>query len=352
MSSRLLATLVAGSTACALAGVGLTWSASAGASAGRRLADSTTAVLGAAGPTQAPGSGLATRDLRHVRRPWVPPTCRRLFAGLATSTGSFSAQDESAPPDTQRIQAALDACACTGRAVELASRAGEDAFLSAPLTVREGEVLLVDGGTTLYASRNPSDYQLPGSTTCGTISGDGNGCRPFIDLAGSHSGVMGTPGPGGRLGVIDGRGQMTMLGSTLSWWALAEEAKSGGNENNPKLIESDGANDLTIYHVELANSPMYHLLITDGHGLTVWGTVVDPPAAGARNTDGIDPLSESDVTIADDFVQDGDDCIADQVQSGPCLARHHRRGHPLLRDARDLDRQPDRGRDREHPRPR
>jgi polygalacturonase len=324
MSRRLPATVVAGLIACALTGAGLTWTASAGASAGRRHAESSTAESSTAGtwgaqPGWASGaSGLATGDPRHVRRPSVPPTCRRVFAGLSTSDGTFSAQDESNPPDTQRIQSALDTCAGTGRAVELAPGWGRDAFLSGPLTVREGEVLLIDGGTALYASRNPSAYQIPGSTTCGTISGDGNGCVPFIDLAGSHSGVMGTRGPGGRLGVIDGRGQMTMLGSTISWWQLAEDAKSGGNQNNPKLIESVGADDLTISNVELANSPMYHVLIQDGRGLTVWGIVVDTPAAGARNTDGVDPLSESDVTIAHNFLQDGDDCIA--IKSNPGLA--------------------------------
>ncbi len=316
MSSRLPATRVAGLIALALIGAGLTWSASAGASAGHRLAGPTTAARGAAAAWWWPGSALATGDPRHVQRPWVPPTCRRVFANLSTSDGTFSAQDESAPPDTQRIQQALDDCAGTGRAVELAPSAGQDAFLSAPLTVHEGEVLLIDGGATLYASRQPSDYQIPGSTTCGTISGDGNGCAPFIDLAGSHSGVMGRPGPDGRLGVIDGRGQMTMLGSTLSWWGLAEEAKSGGNQNNPKLIESNGADDLTIYDVELANSPMYHVLIQNGRGLTVWGAVVDTPAVGARNTDGIDPLSESDVTLVHNYIQDGDDCIAIKSNSG------------------------------------
>jgi len=325
MSSRLLATLVAGSIACALIGAGVTWTAGAAASVSRRSAHSNVPRRSAHSSTSAArwgqpgwtsGSRLASGDPRHVWRPWVPPTCRRVFAGLTTSDGTFSAQYESAPPDTQRIQDALDACAGTGRAVELSPGwDGDDAFLSAPLTVHEGEVLLVDGGSTLYASRNPSDYQIPGATTCGTISGDGNGCVPFIDLVGSHSGVMGTPGWDGRLGVIDGRGQMTMLGSTLSWWGLAEEAKSGGNQNNPKLIESDGADDLTISGVELTNSPMYHVLIQNGRGLTVWGIVVDTPAAGARNTDGVDPLSESDVTIAHNFLQDGDDCIA--IKSNP-----------------------------------
>jgi polygalacturonase len=319
MSNRRNATSVAVAMACALMVLGLTWSATAGARPTHRSGDSATAGRWGAQPGWASGaSRLATGDPRLLRRPSTPPTCRRVFARLSTSNGTFSAQDENNPPDTQRVQSALDACAGTGRAVELAPGPSNDAFLSAPLTVREGEVLLVDGGTTLYASLNPSAYQIPGSTTCGTISGDGNGCVPFIDLAGSHSGVMGTRGRDGQMGVIDGRGQMNMLGSTLSWWGLAEEAKSGGNQNNPKLIQSDGANDLTISDVELANSPMYHVLIQDGRGLTVWGIVVDTPAAGARNTDGVDPLSESDVTIAHNFLQDGDDCIA--IKSNPGLA--------------------------------
>ncbi len=340
MLRRLLATLMAGSIACALTAAGPSWSASA-ATRALRPSDAGHARLATADPRHVPATAdprhvlatgdprhvpatadprhvLATGDPRHVHRPSVPRTCRRVSAARSTTDGTFSAQDESAPPDTQRIQSALDACAGTGRAVELAPRAGQNAFLSAPLAVRQGEVLLIDGGATLYASRNPSDYQIPGATTCGTISGDGNGCVPFIDLTGSHSGVMGTRDRYGHIGVVDGRGQMTMLGSTLSWWQLAEDAKSGGNQNNPKLIESDGADELTIYDVELANSPMYHLLITHGQALTVWGTVVDTPAVGARNTDGIDPLSERDVTIAHNFVQDGDDCIA--IKSDPGVA--------------------------------
>jgi hypothetical protein len=94
MSSRLLATLVAGSMACALTGAGLMWSASVGASPGRHLAKQTIPATEAAGPTQT-GSGLATGDPRHVHRPFVPPPCRFVFARLSTSTGAFSAQDES-----------------------------------------------------------------------------------------------------------------------------------------------------------------------------------------------------------------------------------------------------------------
>ena len=109
MSRRLLATIVAGSMAVALTAACLT--SSAGASSGRRLADSTATAPATRDvpPGQASSSGLATGDPRRIRRPSIPPTCRRVLAGLSTSTGSFSAQDENNPPDTQRIQAALDA---------------------------------------------------------------------------------------------------------------------------------------------------------------------------------------------------------------------------------------------------
>lgn len=277
---------------------------------------------GAAGPRAAHVTAttwrppVATGDGRWVRRPVLPRTCRRLDAAQATTTGAFDPATEAAPPDTARIQAALDACAGTGGAVELAPRGDDNAFLSAPLRIGSRETLSVDDGVTLYASRNASDYQILGAETCGTVGVDGNGCTPFIAIDGSHSGVMGTRGRDGHLGAIDGRGEMTMLGSTSTWWDVAEAAKSGGNQNNPKLVQGDGANDVTISQVELRNSPMYHILMTGGDGLTVWGIRVNTPAAGARNTDGIDPVSERNVTIAHDMVQDGDDCIAVKSDAG------------------------------------
>ena len=277
------------------------------------------AAAGSAAPRRATGSAAprtATGDRRWVRRPAVPATCRRLRAAEATSTGAFDQATEAAPPDTGRIQAALDACAGTGEAVELAGWGGDNAFLSAPLRIWSRETLLVDDGATLYASRRASDYQIPGADTCGTITANGNGCQPFIAIEGSHAGVMGTRGRDGHLGVIDGRGEMTMLGSTSTWWDVAEAAKSGGNQNNPKLVQGEGADDVTIYQIELRNSPMYHILMTGGDGLTVWGVMIDTPAAGARNTDGIDPESERNVTIAHDMVQDGDDCIAIKSDAG------------------------------------
>jgi len=267
-----------------------------------------------------PGMPLATGDPRRPRPPRLPGPCLVLPAALSTSTGEFSSADETDPPDTGRIQAALDRCAGTGRAVELAAggQGADNAFLSGPLTIGRHEVLLIDDGVTLYASLNPADYQIPAqypANTCGTVSAAGGGCSPFITFAGSGAGLMGTRGPDGSLGAIDGRGEDVLVGSTQTWWDVAQAAASGGNQNNPVLVEGNGVNDIAIYQVELENSPMYHVYIQNGHGLTVWGVEIDSPAT-ARNTDGVDPVSESDVTIKDDMIQNGDDCVAVKSDQG------------------------------------
>ncbi len=276
------------------------------------------ALTTAASPPQ--GLPVATGDPRHPRQPRLPAPCAILGARLSTTTGEFSTADETTPPDTGRVQAALNRCAGTGRAVVLAPGFGNgnNAFLSGPLTIGNREVLLIQAGVTLYASLNAADYQIPAqypTNTCGTVSAAGGGCTPFITFTGSGSGLMGTRNADGTLGAIDGRGEDTLVGSTQSWWDLAQTADSGGEQNNPILVEGDGVNDITIYQVELENSPMYHVYIQNGRGLTVWGVEINTPAT-ARNTDGVDPVSESDVTIKDDMIQNGDDCVAVKANPG------------------------------------
>jgi polygalacturonase len=304
--------LLAGAAAAALVVLAVPGTpASAALSAAAQAGPSSTA----AAPRPLP---LATGDPRHVGQPRLPRPCVTLRAALATTTGEFSSAQETTPPDTSRIQRALDACAGTGRAVVLAANGTDNSFLSGPITIRGNEVLLIDDGVTLYASLNPADYQIPSqypANTCGTVSANGGGCYPFITFGGSGSGLMGTRGPDGSMGAVDGRGEDTLVGGTQSWWDVAAAAASGGNQNNPVLVYADGADNLTIYQVELKNSPMYHVEIAGGRGLTVWGVEIDTPAT-ARNTDGVDPVSESDVTIRDDMIQNGDDCVAVKSNAG------------------------------------
>ncbi|HEU5427908.1 MAG TPA: glycosyl hydrolase family 28 protein [Actinocrinis sp.] len=257
--------------------------------------------------------------------PSVPGTCTPLPAQLAApGNEQFTSAQEASPPDTARIQAALDSCTGTGKAVELTASGGNNAFLSGPLTVNAGEVLLVDSGVTLYASRNPADYQVSGQPKCGTLGasdgstlGTATGCVPFIAVRGDNSGIMGTQNGSGSQGVINGRGDQDMLGTSTTWWALAESAhsKTSTQQENPKLITVFGASSVTMYHISLTNSPMFNVLLDRGSGFTAWGVRIDNPD-NARNTDGFDPDSASNVLITDSYINTGDDGIAVKADAG------------------------------------
>ena len=124
-----------------------------------------------------------------------------MTATLPAPTGElFPDADEAAPPDTARIQAALNACAGTGQAVVLAasppsggpgSGPPDTAFLSAPLTIGNDEYLVIGAGATLYASRNAADYQITGDPACGSIGTSSSGCNAFITVTGVDSGIEG-----------------------------------------------------------------------------------------------------------------------------------------------------------------
>ena len=235
------------------------------------------------------------QDTRTVVEPAIPPSCAVLPARLLAS-----APDED-KPDTQRIQQAVDQCK-PGRAVELKADGLHSAFLAGPLQLRNGVTLLVDGGVTLFGSRNPRDYDIsPGS--CGVVDRNGHGCRPLI--GGDHvtdAAVMGD-------GVIDGRGGATLAGQKVSWWDLAQQAKRDNtNQNCPRILVLSHATNFTLYKIRLRNSPNFHVSF-NGDGFTAWGVIIDSPKT-ARNTDGIDPSSATNVTITHCFIHAGDDQVA------------------------------------------
>lgn len=235
-----------------------------------------------------------------MTEPVIPPPCTTLSATNAWPV------DET-KPDTARIQAAIDRCPA-GQSVELKEDAANNAFLSGPLVLRRGVTLVIDKDATLYASRNPRDFELsPGS--CGVITEKGHGCRGLINGDRiNDAGVMGD-------GTIDGRGGEKMQGSDLSWWQLADKARAGGVQNNPRLILLNHCNRFTLYRITLRNSPNFHVSFSNGDGFTAWGVKIRSPKR-ARNTDGIDPANSTNVTIAYSWIDTGDDNVAIKAGSG------------------------------------
>jgi polygalacturonase len=263
---------------------------------------------------------LHAQDMRTVKEPVIPPACMTLKAVFTASTATsgdiearaVSAGSDKTGLDTARIQGALDHCD-KGKAVELSSDGASTAFLTGPLALRPGVTLLLDKGVTLYGSRNPESYALsPGS--CGLVNDAAKGCKPLITVKNATgSGIMGD-------GVIDGQGGARMMvdgkPAAKTWWDLADDARTVGRQQVPRMIDTDLTDDFTLYRITLKNSPNFHVAFRRGDGFTVWGVKIDTPKF-ARNTDGIDPSASKNITITQSWIRDGDDNVAIKASEGP-----------------------------------
>ena len=229
-----------------------------------------------------------TGDSRTVIEPVYPPVCSTLSA-QQSAPGLIESS-----PDTARVQAALNACA-PGQAVEFSSSGGNNAFIIAPITLPPGVTMLVDPDVTIFGSILSTDYPCTSSSWCTPLIN----VLPNADPA-PGSGIMG-------LGVIDGRGGVTLSDKGKSWWATGSDAR-------PRLIYLGDnstlapADNFTLYKITLRNSPKFHVS-GEGSNLTVWGIrIIAPP--DSPNTDGIDPSGSNNITITNSYISDGDDMIA------------------------------------------
>jgi len=263
------------------------------------------------------GWAARAQDAREVKEPVIPAACVKLEAKIV-AVGEVLKEADEALADTARIQVAIDQCKA-GMAVELARgpstgnahlEAAANAFLSGPLQLREGVTLLIDQGVTLFASRRASDYDSTAPGTCGTMPTQGR-CKPFITIRAKHTAIMGD-------GTIDGRGGAKLLDKDYSWWALAVKAEPGNiSYSDPRLIDAAQADGFTLYRITLHNSPNFHVGVSGTNGFTAWGVHLKTPTVEPgpndprpRNTDGIDPGSSTNITIAHSWIDNGDDNVA------------------------------------------
>jgi polygalacturonase len=286
------------------------------------------------------------QDTRQVTEPKIPASCVQLAAQLRSVSAKLAEEDEG-KSDTMRIQSALDKCK-PGMAVELKPASGNNAFLSGPLEMRTGVTLLIDEGVTLFGSRDPAAYEVKGPDAtpglCGTIAAGAppatfpapqrpapvrGGCRPFISIVDAKDvGIMGD-------GVIDGRGYAKILGKDYSWWEMARKAEPKNERYfTPRMIVASHADGLVLYRITLHNSTNFHVSVNQTNGFTAWGVhLLTPTTKGqdARNTDGIDPGSSTNVTVAHSWIDNGDDNIA--IKTGTThmsvLDNHFYSGHGM-----------------------
>ncbi|MGA8111401.1 MAG: pectinesterase family protein [Acidobacteriaceae bacterium] len=259
------------------------------------------------------GTAARAQDTRQVTEPKIPKTCVMLGAELTARNGVLKDAEER-HLDTDRIQKAIDGCA-PGMAVVLRAKGGREVFLTGPLTLKSGVTLVIDANTVLAASSNPRVFDItPGS--CGVVNEHGHGCRGMITADHTAgSGIMGD-------GSIDGRGGATLLGQKVTWWDLAHEAKVEDKAQSvPWILLVRDSTNFTLYRITLRNSPGYHVAVRGTDGFTAWGVRIMTPKT-ARNTDGIDPRSSRNVTIAHCFLHTGDDEVAVTSSSAGGPASH------------------------------
>ncbi|MGJ7497904.1 glycoside hydrolase family 28 protein [Variovorax sp. RT4R15] len=303
------------------------------------------AIISACGSVAVPSAQAAPAQSVQtqwgsVSEPALPGTvCATLTAAMTPVNGSIDMADgdpSNSQPDLQRIQRAIDACP-SGQAVKLVRGAsGASGFISGPLKLRSGVKLWIDGGVTLFASRNPRDYDN-GVGTCGTATASRRrSCNPFILAAATvGSGIVGD-------GAIDGRGGSVLTSGAnagrRSWWDVAFQNKTEQlSQQNPLLIQIQGGSDFTLYRAAVLNAPNFHIVTGDVSGITAWGIKILSPSLEytkpgyacpadstpdkttpatcftpetVKNTDGFDPGRSDHVLLAHSYVSVGDDNVA------------------------------------------
>jgi polygalacturonase len=281
-------------------------------------------VLALVAATTARAAGA--QDTRTVVEPRVPVACATLSADLTAVADTTLADVDERKLDTKRIQSAIDQCS-SGRAVVLRAAGAKRAFLIGPIALRRGVTLVVDSNVIVFGSRDPKEYDVDGR--CGTVDERGHGCRPLISAENANG--VGIMGPG----TIDGRGWAKLLGGSESWWDLAQDAKAKNQSQScPRLVQLTKSNDATLYNITLKNSANFHVVFDRGNGFTAWAVRIDTRDPRARNTDGIDPASATNVTITHSFINTGDDNVA--IKAGSIASsrmtishNHFYRGHGM-----------------------
>ncbi len=262
----------------------------------------------------ATGNPCATIDATLPAEPVLPPACATLTASFAIVAGTPPGESSL---DTARIQTALSGCAA-GQAVRLTTSGASNGFMTGPLSLPSGVSLWVDGGVTLFGTRDPSVY---GQATA------------LISVRGANSGIVG-------MGTIDGQGGEPQLGGAMSWWDV-----NGAGGDSPALIQVLGATNFTLYEITLHNAPKFHVKL-GAAGFIVWGITIKTPSAAtnsagtkltpssAHNTDGVDPgEAASNGFIVYNQISVGDDHIAikggTSVKNLTIAHNHFEAGHGM-----------------------
>jgi polygalacturonase len=207
---------------------------------------------------------------------------------------NYGAKGDGSTKDTVAIQKAIDACSAKKGTVKLA---GGD-FVTGPLEIKSNVTLDVEKDAKLLASTDRADYKPATLMRLPSI-------QPFLHVVNAENVTI----TGG--GLIDGRGQV--------WWDYVKGVKEAGvlgtDHPRPMGLLIDHSKHFTMENVTFQNAGFWQVVPYYSEYLTFRNIRILAPQRGAPNTDGLDPVSSSHITIDHYFASVGDDNIA--IKSGP-----------------------------------
>lgn len=210
-------------------------------------------------------------------------------SAAATNVREFGAAGDGRTDDTRALQAAIDACPAGG---VLTFGPGE--WLTGPLFLRSDMDLHFERDARLVGHPDIERWPVLGADV-GSWEGAAASC---------HAALL--TGIGIARVRIHGAGTIDGNASTTTWWSRPKAPFAGWR---PRLVYLVDCEDVMLQGVTLRNSPSWTVHPLRCRRVHLLDVTIDAPP-GSPNTDGMNPESCEDVTIAGCRISTGDDCIA------------------------------------------
>jgi polygalacturonase len=169
--------------------------------------------------------------------------------------------------------------------------------------------LHLDAGAVIQFPDKLSAYGLPDDASQATAD-------QIAKLRGDWKALI----TGDQLTDVSITGAGTIDGGGSVWWNVASPVgaiRARYGNDRPKLVILSNSSHLLFQGFTLQNSPMWQLVPTLCHDVTIEQLHVIAPAR-SPNTDAIDPMSCDNVLIRDCDLDIGDDNVAIKAINGPC----------------------------------